>query len=50
MRGGFFVNDGRSGGIRTHDPHTPSVVRYQTALRSENFGVNLRASETGHNI
>src|SRR5690606_9579990 len=25
---------GRSGGIRTHDPHTPSVVRYQTALRS----------------
>src|SRR3546814_14245626 len=27
--------DGRSGGIRTHDPHTPSVVRYQTALRSD---------------
>lgn len=26
---------GRSGGIRTHDPLTPSQVRYQTALRSE---------------
>ena len=25
---------GRSGGIRTHDPYTPSVVRYQTAPRS----------------
>ena len=26
--------DGRSGGIRTHDPLTPSQVRYQAALRS----------------
>ena len=25
--------DGRAGGIRTHDPYTPSVVRYQTALQ-----------------
>ena len=25
---------GRSGGIRTHDPLTPSQVRYQAALRS----------------
>ncbi len=25
---------GRSGGIRTHDPFTPSEVRYQAALRS----------------
>ena len=25
---------GRSGGIRTHDPLTPSQVRYQTAPRS----------------
>ncbi len=23
---------GRDSGIRTHDPYTPSVVRYQTAL------------------
>lgn len=29
------MNDGRSGGIRTRDPHTPSVVRYQAALRSD---------------
>ena len=29
--------NGRSGGIRTHDPHTPSVVRYQAALRSDYF-------------
>ena len=26
---------GRSGGIRTHDPLTPSQVRYQAALRSD---------------
>ena len=26
--------NGRSGGIRTHDPYTPSIVRYQAALRS----------------
>ena len=25
---------GRSGGIRTHDPQSPRLVRYQTALRS----------------
>ena len=30
----FMEKLGRSGGIRTHDPYTPSVVRYQTALRS----------------
>src|SRR5437868_6315611 len=27
--------NGRSGGIRTHDPLTPSQVRYQAALRSD---------------
>ena len=26
---------GRSDRIRTYDPYTPSVVRYQTALRSD---------------
>ena len=31
----YFIRNGRSGGIRTHDPHTPSVVRYQAALRSD---------------
>ena len=30
-----FVKNGRSGGIRTHDPLTPSQVRYLAALRSE---------------
>ena len=25
--------ENRAGGIRTHDPYTPSVVRYQTALQ-----------------
>ena len=29
----LFAN--RSGGIRTHDPHYPKVVRYQAALRPE---------------
>src|SRR5690606_13329597 len=27
--------NGRSGGIRTHDPLTPSQVRYRAALHSE---------------
>ena len=27
------VFESRAGGIRTHDPYTPSVVRYQTALQ-----------------
>ena len=27
--------NGRSGGIRTHDPLTPSQVRYQAAPRSD---------------
>ena len=27
---------GRDGGIRTHDPLTPSQVRYQAALHPEN--------------
>ena len=26
---------GRSGGIWTHDPYTPSIVRYQAALHSD---------------
>ena len=30
----LIQNFGRSGGIRTHDPYTPSIVRYQAALRS----------------
>ena len=29
------IENGRSGGIRTHDPFTPSKVRYQAALRSD---------------
>src|SRR4029079_5291312 len=29
---------GRDGGIRTHDPLTPSQVRYQAALHPESFG------------
>ena len=29
------MNVGRDGGIWTHDHYTPSVVRYQTALRPE---------------
>ena len=31
----FIRLNGRSGGIRTHDPFTPSKVRYQAALRSD---------------
>jgi len=27
--------DGRGGGIRTHDPSVPNAVRYQTALRPD---------------
>jgi hypothetical protein len=30
----LLCKNGRSGGIRTHDPYTPSIVRYQAALRS----------------
>jgi hypothetical protein len=29
--------NGRSGGIRTHDPLSPRQVRYQAALRSDRF-------------
>ncbi len=31
----MMLKNGRSGGIRTHDPLTPSQVRYQAALRSD---------------
>src|SRR6476469_7651137 len=31
-------DDGRSDRIRTCDPHTPSVMRYQAALRSDPAG------------
>ena len=31
----YGEENGRSGGIRTHDPLTPSQVRYRAALRSE---------------
>ena len=33
--GDISRKNGRSGGIRTHDPLTPSQVRYRAALRSE---------------
>lgn len=26
------AGDGRAGGIRTHDPQSPRLMRYQTAL------------------
>ena len=29
----WVPGENRAGGIRTHDPYTPSVVRYQTALQ-----------------
>ena len=32
---------GRSGVIRTLDPHVPNVVRYQTALHSVTSGVSI---------
>src|SRR5258707_1175459 len=31
------ANIGRDGGIRTHDPLTPSQVRYQTALHPDTY-------------
>ncbi len=30
-----WARNGRGGGIRTHDPQTPSLMRYQAALRPE---------------
>ena len=33
--GGEHCKIGRDGGIRTHDPLTPSQVRYQAALHPE---------------
>ena len=37
--------NGRSGEIRTRDPHNPIVVRYQAALRSESVNsINNRAA------
>ena len=33
--GGKSEEDGRGGGIRTHDPSVPNAVRYQTALRPD---------------
>jgi hypothetical protein len=38
---------GRDGGIRTHDPLTPSQMRYQAALRPEN---RKKASTAAHVI
>ncbi len=32
------ISTGRDDWIRTSDPHTPSVMRYQTALRPETSG------------
>ena len=34
---------GRSGGIRTHDPQSPRLVRYQTAPRSAKLRRTSRA-------
>ena len=31
----FITKYGRNGGIWTHDPYTPSIVRYLAALRSD---------------
>ncbi len=31
----FNLLNGRSGGIRTHDPQSPRLMRYQAALRSD---------------
>ena len=31
----YFINTGRGGGIRTHDPLLPKQMRYQAALRPE---------------
>jgi hypothetical protein len=39
---------GRSGGIRTHDPQSPRLMRYQTALRSDRAG-HLPASAARRN-
>ena len=33
--------NGRSGVIRTLDPHVPNVVRYQTALHSVTSGASI---------
>ncbi len=37
--------NGRSGGIRTHDPQSPRLMRYQAALRSDGH-----ASSNGHGL
>ena len=49
--------NGRGGQIRTDDPHTPSVVRYQTALRPDLIQNNnlryfklLKTTELGVNM
>ncbi len=36
-----IVSAGRSGVIRTLDPHVPNVVRYQTALHSVTSGASI---------
>ncbi len=36
--------NGRSDRIRTCDPHTPSVVRYQAAPRSDNIPARARTA------
>lgn len=37
----FGKSAGRSGKIRTCDPHVPNVVRYQTALHSVTSGASI---------
>ena len=37
----LVIDFGRDGGIRTHDPLTPSQVRYQTALHPDALGFRL---------
>jgi hypothetical protein len=42
---GAFQNNGRGGEIRTRDHYTPSVVRYQAALRPDKLHI-LTASRS----
>ena len=39
---------GRSGKIRTCDPHVPNVVRYQTALHSVTSGASIDQPSAFH--
>ena len=43
----FWGKNGRSDRIRTCDPQTPSLMRYQAALRSDRFVLRLFAAAGG---